>query len=97
VFNLVQALKALFLYTQSEKELVEEYGRNLKSLWDTVEVFRGSPGLHKEMMEVLAKDATRFGNAGTPTENKITKMENEANEAMKTALLISGADKQQYG
>ncbi len=54
VFNLVQALKALFLYTQLEKELVEEYGRNLKSLWDTVEVFGGSPGLHKGMMEVLA-------------------------------------------
>ena len=45
VFNLVQALKALFLYTQSEKELVEEYGRNLKSLWDTVEAFGGSPGI----------------------------------------------------
>jgi hypothetical protein len=54
VFNLVQALKALFLYTQLEKELVEEYRRNIKSLWDTVEAFGGSPGLHKGMMEVLA-------------------------------------------
>ncbi len=97
VFNLVQVLKALFLYTQSEKELVEEYGGNLKSLWDTVDVFGGSPGLYKGMMEALAKDATRFANAGAPTEDKITKMENEANEAVKMALLISGADKQQYG
>jgi hypothetical protein len=32
-----------------------------------------------------------------PTEDKITKMENEANEAVKAALLISGADKRQYG
>ncbi len=32
VFNLVQALKVLFLYTQSEKELVEEYGINLRSI-----------------------------------------------------------------
>jgi hypothetical protein len=32
VFNLVQALKALFLYTRLEKDSVEEYGRNLKSL-----------------------------------------------------------------
>jgi hypothetical protein len=63
VFNLVQALKALFLYTQSEKESVEEYGRNLKSRWDTVEAFGGSPGLHKGMMEAMAKDATRFANA----------------------------------
>ncbi len=55
VFNLVQALRALFLYTQSEKESVEEYGRNLKSLWDMVEAFGGSPGLHKGMMEALAK------------------------------------------
>jgi hypothetical protein len=97
VFNLVQALKALFLYTQLEKELVEEYGRNLKSLWDMVEAFGGSPGLHKGMMEVLAKDATRFANAAAPAEDKITKMENEANEAVKVALLISGAVKQQYG
>ncbi len=96
VFNLVQALKALFLYTHLEKELVEEYGRNLKSLWDTVEAFGGSPGLHKGMMEALAKDVTRFANAGAPTEEKITKMENETNEAVKMVLLISGADKQRY-
>jgi hypothetical protein len=97
VFNSVQVLKALFLYTQLEKESVEEYGRNLKSLWDTVEAFGGSPGLHKGMIEALAKDAKRFANAGAPTEAKITKMENEANKAVKTALLISGANKQQYG
>ncbi len=97
VFNLVQALKALFLYTPLEKELVEEYGRNLKCLWDMVEVFRGFPGLHKGMMEALTKDATRFANAGAPMEDKITKMENKANEAVKAVLLISGADKRQYG
>ena len=39
VFNLVQALKTLFLYTQTEKESVDEYARNFKSLWDTVEAF----------------------------------------------------------
>jgi hypothetical protein len=36
VFNLVQALKALFLYTQGERETVQEYGRNFRSFWDTV-------------------------------------------------------------
>jgi hypothetical protein len=92
-FNLVQALKALFLYTQSEKDSVEEYGRNLKSLWDMVEAFGGSPGLHKGMMEVLAKDAIRFANAAAPKEDEIAKMENEANEAVKAALLISRANK----
>jgi hypothetical protein len=88
-------LKALFLYAQSKKESVEEYGRNPKSLWDTVEVFGGSPGLHKGMMEALAKDATRFANVGAPTEEEITKIENEANKAVTTVLLISGANKRQ--
>ena len=46
VFNLVQSLKTLFLYTQSEKETVEEYARNFKSLWDMVEAFGGLPGIH---------------------------------------------------
>jgi hypothetical protein len=32
VFNLVQALRALFLYTQNKKDTVEENRRNLKSL-----------------------------------------------------------------
>ncbi len=90
-------MKALFLYTQLEKDSVEEYGRNLKSLWDTVEAFGGSPGLHKGMMEVLAKDAMRFAKVAAPTEDEIAKMENEANMAVKAALLISRADKRRYG
>ena len=32
VFNLVQSLKTLFLYSQSENETVEEYTRNFQSL-----------------------------------------------------------------
>ncbi len=48
-------------------------------------------------MEALVKDTTRFANAGAPMEDKIAKMENEANEAVKAALLISGANKQGYG
>jgi hypothetical protein len=51
IFNLVQALKTLFLYTQTDKETVEEYSRNFKSLWDTVEAFGGSPGLHRGLVE----------------------------------------------
>ncbi len=41
VYNLVQALKALFLYMQSKKESIEEYGQNFRSLWDRVEAFGG--------------------------------------------------------
>jgi hypothetical protein len=43
IFNLVQMLKMLFFYTQTDKETVEEYLWNFKSLWDTVKVFGGSP------------------------------------------------------
>ncbi len=53
VFNLVQALKTLFLYTQTEKECVDEYARNFKSFWDTVEAFSGSPGIHQGLVKGL--------------------------------------------
>ena len=53
MYNLVQALKRLFLYTQSEKESIEEYGQNFKSLWDTVEAFGGSPGIHRGLMDTI--------------------------------------------
>ena len=53
VFNLVQAVKTLFLYTQTEKESVDEYARNFKSLWDTVEAFSGSPGSHQGLVKGL--------------------------------------------
>jgi hypothetical protein len=55
VFNLVKSLKTLFLYTQGKKETVEEYSRNLRSLWDTVEAFGGLPGVHKSLVEGLIR------------------------------------------
>ncbi len=56
VFNLVQALKMLFLFTQGEKATVDKYGRNYRSLWDTVEAFGGSPGIHKGLVDGLLKE-----------------------------------------
>jgi len=53
VFNLVQALKTLFLYTQTENESVDKYAHNFKSLWDTVEAFGGSPGIHQGLVNRL--------------------------------------------
>ncbi len=47
VFNLVQVLKMLFLYTQGEKDTMEEFRHNFQSLWETVEASGGSPGVHK--------------------------------------------------
>ncbi len=43
------------------------------------------------------RDRTRFTDLTAPTEEEMARVENEANEAVKAALLISGADKQQYG
>jgi hypothetical protein len=53
VFDLVQALKTLFLYTQMDRESVNEYAHNFKSLWDTVEAFGESPGIHKGLVKGL--------------------------------------------
>jgi hypothetical protein len=92
VFNLVQSLKTLFLYTQSEKDTVEENGRNFQSLWEMAKAFRGLLGIHKGMMDSLIKGIT-----GNPTPAQIKKAEETTNKAVKGALLISGADKRQFG
>ncbi len=56
VFNLVQSLKTLFLYTQSEQDTVEEYARNFQSLWDTVEAFGGSSGIHQGLVDTDSRE-----------------------------------------
>ena len=94
VFNLMQALKTLFFYTQGEKESVEEYGRNFRSLWDTVEAFGGSLGIHKGLMDVLLTWITSAG--GNPTAVQQKKMDEDSSEMVKAALLISGADRRRY-
>jgi hypothetical protein len=55
VFHLVQVLKALFLHTQEEKEGVDEYRLNFRSLQDTVNAFGGSPGVHRGLVEGLLR------------------------------------------
>jgi hypothetical protein len=94
VFNLMQSLKTMFLYTQSNKETVEEYGCNFRSLWDTVEAFGGSPGVH----EGLVLGILRNSMWGTPpTTQERSDAEEASSEAVKAALLISGADRHKYG
>ena len=56
VFKLVQELKMLFLYSQTDMETVEQYDRNFCALWETVEAFRGSPGIHLGMINGMLKD-----------------------------------------
>jgi hypothetical protein len=96
VFNLVQALKMLFLYSQSDRETVELYGRNSCTLWDTVEAFRGSPRVHKGMIEALRKDPSQLANVGNPTMIEKKKAKEDASKSVKAALLISGADRNRF-
>ena len=97
VFNLVQALKTLFLYTQGEKEGVDKYACNFKSLWDTVEAFRGSPGLHKGLVKGLLATPGRVASPSSITATEVAVAKEEVADRVKAALLISGADKQRYG
>ncbi len=92
-FNRVQSLKTLYLYTQTEKESVEEYARNFRSLWNTVEAFGVSPGIHEGMVEaelsrrqIAAPDATQLKEARAV-----------ASKQVKAVMLISRADRQKYG
>ena len=50
VYNLVQAMKTLFLYTQTEKESVEDYSRNLTSMWYTAKAFGAYPRIHRGLV-----------------------------------------------
>jgi hypothetical protein len=49
----LQALKTLFLYTPTKKESMDKFARNFESLWDMVEVFGGSLGVHKGLVNEL--------------------------------------------
>jgi hypothetical protein len=92
VFDLVQSLKTLFLYTQSKRETVEEYSQNSQSLWEAAKAFGGLPGTHKGRMGSLMKEI-----AGNPTVAQIKKVQETVSKAVKGALLISRADKCQFG
>jgi hypothetical protein len=97
VFNLVQVLKMLFLYTQGEKDTVEEFGRNFRSLWETVEEFGGSPGVHKGLVDGRLSNTSRVKDVRKPTDQEIAKAEDDSCKALKAALLISEANKRHYG
>ncbi len=62
-----------------------------------VEAFGGSPGIHQGMIEAMLKDLTKVANVGKPTVAEISKAEDDATEAVKAALLISGADEMRFG
>ena len=49
------------------------------------------------MIDGMLKDPTRVANVAKPTVAEITKAEGDASEAVKAALVISGADKARFG
>ena len=57
-------LGILFLYMLSDKETEEEYGRNFRRLWDTMEVFGGSPRVHERLVWGILRNSMR---GTTPT------------------------------
>jgi hypothetical protein len=87
----------LFVYSQNKKGTVEEYARNFRSQWDTVEAFSGSPGVHKGMIDAMLCDPTRVTDMDNPTEAESQKAREDVSEAIKAALLDSGMDKWSYG
>ena len=93
VFNLVQSLKTLFLYSQSENETVEEYTRNFRSLWDTVEAFGVLPGIQDGLVEA----ELRRRNIANPSPTQLSEAEDVLIKQVKAAMLISGASRQKYG
>jgi hypothetical protein len=97
IFNLVQALKMLVLYTQGKKESVKEYSRNFKSLWNTVEAFGGSPGMQKGLIKGVLTTPGRVANQSMVTAAELAAAESEVAEAVKAAMLISRANKARYG
>ena len=92
VFNLVQLMKTLFLYIQSKKDTVEEYGHNFRSRWDMVNAFGGLLGVHKGLVDAAPKTMVAM-----PTAAQRKSPEETASKAMKAALIISGADRHKYG
>jgi hypothetical protein len=95
IFNLVQALKTLFLYTQGEKEGVNKYSRNFKGLWDTMEAFGESPSVYKGLLDAALKK--KMTDPSKASWREWADAEAETNQAVKAALLTSRAHKGQYG
>jgi hypothetical protein len=93
--NRTSSTSFLYLYTQSDKESMQEYGRNFRSLWVTVEAFGGTPGIHKGLTDALLTPMTSIG--GVPSAAQQKKAEEDSSEAVKAALLISRADRRRYG
>ena len=59
-------------------------------------MFGGSAGVHKGLVEGILTDPSRVKNENSVTDAESRAAEQEVSNTVKAALVISGADKQQY-
>ena len=87
-------MKTLFLYTQTEKNSVEDYSRNLTSLWDTAEAFGASPGIHRGFVKGwLLAEPGRIANINNITNAERAEAETETWSSLHYLLVEpTGAD-----
>ncbi len=97
VLILLQAPKTPFrLYTQGEKEGVDQYTHNFWSLWDMVKAFGRSPGVHKSLVDAILKHPTQVRDVNNVTVQERVEAEEATCKVVKAVLLISGTDKRWY-
>jgi len=76
---------------------VDQFSRNLDSLWDTSTAFGASPGFHKKLVNNYLSIAGHTEDPYNLTIKEITVAEEATNESVKAALLMSGEDKKRFG
>ena len=96
VYNLVQSLKSLMLTSQGKKETVDGYVQSFKSHWDTCTAFGASPGEHAGLVDRVLTTAAWVVDLANIQPNEQTRAVNETTESVKSAMIISGADRKRY-
>ena len=80
VYNLVQSLKSLMLYSQGEKDTVDSYIQSFKSHWDTCSAFGASPGMHEGLVNNMLATADWVANHANITADERARAVNETTE-----------------
>ena len=97
MYNIVQSTKKLYLHLQDDKTTVPDYARDFKSLWETCESFGGTPGYHEGLVNQMLKDTSRVADVNRPSTGERKAAVNDTAEAVKGAMLLSGADQKRFG
>ncbi len=97
IFNLLQALKMLSLLTWTGKESIDKNTWNIKNLWKTVKAFGVLLGIHKGLVKAVLTMPGKETNPSRVTADELNRGQEEASEALKVAVLISGTNMRRYG